>query len=464
VIDQLLVLGASGDLAGRYLLPALAHLHQADRLPEPLAIVGVARDDWDTATFRRHVADRLERHAATVDPAARDALVAMASYQWADAGDAAALAGALDQAKGPVVAYLALPPAAFAPAIGALAAVGLPEGSRVVVEKPFGRSLAEAQALNQLLARCFGEEATFRADHFLSLQTVQNLLGLRFANRVFEPVWNAGHVERVEVVWDETVALEARAGYYDHAGALRDMIQNHLLQLVCLTAMEPPSRLDPDRLHDRKVELLRAVQPPPPGQLAARTIRARYSAGRVDGVDVPAYVDEPGVDPGRGTETFTEVTLQVDNHRWRGVPFTLRTGKALARRRAEILLHFRPAGQPTFAEAADAPVNPLRFGLDPDRLTLRVNLNGAGDPFRLEQATLEQVLAPQDLPAYGRLLLAVMDGDLTLSIRGDEAEECWRVTEPILAGWAEGAVPLREYPAGSAGPRTLPDHGGERSR
>jgi glucose-6-phosphate 1-dehydrogenase len=464
VIDQLLVLGASGDLAGRYLLPALAHLHQADRLPEPLAIVGVARDDWDTATFRRHVADRLERHAATVDPAARDALVAMASYQWADAGDAAALAGALDQAKGPVVAYLALPPAAFAPAIGALAAVGLPEGSRVVVEKPFGRSLAEAQALNQLLARCFGEEATFRADHFLSLQTVQNLLGLRFANRVFEPVWNAGHVERVEVVWDETVALEARAGYYDHAGALRDMIQNHLLQLVCLTAMEPPSRLDPDRLHDRKVELLRAVQPPPPGQLAARTIRARYSAGRVDGVDVPAYVDEPGVDPGRGTETFTEVTLEVDNPRWRGVPFRLRTGKALARRRAEILLHFRPASQPTFAEAAGVPANLLRFGLDPDRLTLRVNLNGAGDPFRLEQATLEQVLAPQDLPAYGRLLLAVMDGDLTLSIRGDEAEECWRVTEPILAGWAEGAVPLREYPAGSAGPRILPDHGGERSR
>jgi glucose-6-phosphate 1-dehydrogenase len=464
VIDQLLVLGASGDLAGRYLLPALAHLHQADRLPEPLAIVGVARDDWDTATFRRHVADRLERHAATVDPAARDALVAMASYQWADAGDAAALAGALDQAKGPVVAYLALPPAAFAPAIGALAAVGLPEGSRVVVEKPFGRSLAEAQALNQLLARCFGEEATFRADHFLSLQTVQNLLGLRFANRVFEPVWNAGHVERVEVVWDETVALEGRAGYYDHAGALRDMIQNHLLQLVCLTAMEPPSRLDPDRLHDRKVELLRAVQPPPPGQLAARTIRARYSAGRVDGVDVPAYVDEPGVDPARGTETFTEIPLEIDNHRWRGVPFGLRTGKALARRRAEILIHFRPAGQPTFAEAADAPVNLLRFGLDPDRLTLRVNLNGAGDPFRLEQATLEQVLAPQDLPAYGRLLLAVMDGDLTLSIRGDEAEECWRITEPILSGWAEGAVPLQEYPAGSAGPRILPDHGGERSR
>jgi glucose-6-phosphate 1-dehydrogenase len=296
--------------------------------------VGVARDDWDTAAFRRHLAAQLERHAATVDPVAREALVAMASYQRADAGDGAALAGALDQAKGPVVAYLALPPAAFAPAIQGLAAVGLPEGSRVVVEKPFGRSQAEAQALNQLLGRCFGEEATFRADHFLGLQTVQNLLGLRFANRVFEPVWNANHVERVEIVWDETVALEGRAGYYDHAGALRDVVQNHLLQLVCLTAMEPPARLDPDRLHDRKVELLRALKPPTPGQLAARTVRARYSAGRVDGVDVPAYVDESGVDPGRGTETFTEVTLEVDNQRWRGVPFRLRTGKALARRRA----------------------------------------------------------------------------------------------------------------------------------
>jgi hypothetical protein len=227
--------------------------------------VGVARDHWDTAAFRRHLAAQLERHAATVDPVAREALVAKASYQRADAGDAAALAGALDQAKGPVVAYLALPPAAFAPMIQALATVGLPDRSRVVVEKPFGRSLAEARSLNQLLGRCFGEKATFRADYFLGLQTVQNLLGLRFANRVFEPVWNAGHVERVEVVWDETVDLQGRAGYYDHAGALRDVVQNHLLQLVCLTAMEPPARLDPDRLHDRKVELLRASSHRRPG-------------------------------------------------------------------------------------------------------------------------------------------------------------------------------------------------------
>ena len=464
MIGRLLVLGASGDLAGRYLLPALAHLHEAGRLSEPLVIVGVARDDWDTAAFRRHVAARLERHAATVDPRAREALIAMASYQQADAGDAAALAGALDQAKGPVIAYLALPPVAFAPAIKALAAVGLPEGSRVVVEKPFGRSLAEANALNRLLDSCFEEEAVFRPDHFLGPQTVQNLLGLRFANRVFEPIWHAGHVERVEIVWNETVTLEGRAGYYDRVGALRDMVQNHLLELACLTAMEPPTRLDPGQLHDRKVELLRAVQPPPPRRLAARTVRARHTAGRVDGVDVPPYTEEPEVDRARGTETFTEVTLEIDNQRWSGVPFTLRTGKALARRRAEILVQFRPASHPTFTEAADAPANLLRFGLDPDRLTLRVNLNGAGDPFRLEQAALDRMLAPHDLPGYGRLLQAVLDGDLTLSIRGNEAEECWRITEPILAAWAEGAVPLQEYPAGSAGPPTVLDHSGDRPR
>jgi glucose-6-phosphate 1-dehydrogenase len=170
------------------------------------------------------------------------------------------------------------------------------------------------------------------------------------------------------------------------------------------------------------------------------------------------------VDRARGTETFTEVTLEIDNQRWSGVPFTLRTGKALARRRAEILVQFRPASHPTFTEAADAPANLLRFGLDPDRLTLRVNLNRTGGPFRLEQAALDRMPAPQDLPGYGRLLQAVLDGDLTLSIRGDEAEECWRITEPILAAWAEGAVPLQEYPAGSAGPPTVLDHSGDRSR
>jgi glucose-6-phosphate 1-dehydrogenase len=453
MIHQILLLGASGDLAGRYLLPALARLHEAGRPPEPPEVIGVARDDWDTASFRRHVAARLERHAPTVDQAAREAVAALASYYRADAGDPATLAGAVDQAKGPVAAYLALPPAAFAPAIRALSVVGLPEGSRVVVEKPFGSSLGEARTLNRLLARCVGEDVSFRVDHFLGLQTVQNLFGLRFANRVFEPVWNAEHIERVDVVWDETVALEGRAGYYDHAGALRDMVQNHLLQLLCLVAMEPPTRLDSNHLHDRKVELLRAVRPPSPGEMATRTVRGRYSAGRVDGVDVPAYADEAGVDPTRDVETFAQVTLTVSNPRWARVPFTLRTGKALAHRRAEILIHFRASAHPTFREVADAPANLLRLALDPDRLALRVNLNGAGDPFRLEQAELERGLAPQELPAYGRVLLAVLEGDPTLSIRGDEAEECWRITEPILDAWAD-TVPLQEYQAGSDGPST----------
>jgi glucose-6-phosphate 1-dehydrogenase len=452
MIGQLLVLGASGDLAGRYLLPALARLYEAGRLPELPTVVGVARDDWDTAAFRRHINARLERHAPTVDPAAREAVATLASYHRADIGDAGALAGAVDQAKGPLVAYLAIPPAAFAPAIQALAAVRLPAGSRVVVEKPFGCNLAEARTLNRLLDQCFGEDAVLRADHFLGLRTVRNILGLRFANRVFEPLWNAEHIQRVEIVWDETVALEGRAGYYDHAGALRDMVQNHLLQLLCLVAMEPPTRLDPRHLHRRKVELLRTIHPPSPGEMATRTVRARYTAGRVDGVDVPAYTEEPGVNPTRGTETFAQVTLSVSNLRWAGVPFMLRTGKALAHRCCEVLVHFRAASQPTFPEVAAAPANLLRLGLDPDRLTLRVDLNGAGDPFCIEQAELERPLAPQELPAYGRLLLAVLQGDPTLPIRGGEAEECWRITEPILAAWAAGAAPLEEYAAGSAGP------------
>ena len=343
------------------------------------------------------------------------------------------------------------------PAIQALAAVRLPAGSRVVVEKPFGRNLAEARTLNRLLDQCFGEDAVLRADHFLGLQTVRNLLGLRFANRAFEPLWNAEHIQRVEIVWDETVTLEGRAGYYDHAGALRDMVQNHLLQLLCLVAMEPPARLDPHHLHHRKVELLRTIHPPSPGEMATRTVRARYTAGCVDGVDVPAYTEEPGVNPTRGTETFAQITLSVSNLRWAGVPFMLRTGKALAHRCCEVLVHFRAASQPTFSEVAAAPANLLQLGLDPDRLTLRVDLNGAGDRFRLEQAELERPLAPQELPAYGRLLLAVLQDDPTLPICGGEAEECWRITEPILAAWAADAAPLEEYAAGSAGPVRSPN-------
>ncbi len=274
--------------------------------------------------------------------------------------------------------------------------------------------------------------------------------------------WHAGHVQSVDIVFDETLGLEGRANYYDSAGALRDMIQNHLLQLLCLVAMEPPTSLSERDLRDRKLDVLRAVRPLDRAEVMAGTVRGRYSAGCVQGRELPAYVDEPGVDPDQGTETFAQVRLFVDNWRWAGVPFTLRSGKALGRARREITVTFREVPHLTFG--ADEPVPPdvLRLGLDPDRIGLEINLNGAGDPFALERADLAAEFPPVELPPYSQVLAAVLAGDPTLSIRGDEAEESWRVVEPILQVWSDGGVPLHDYPAGSDGP--VPDASPEQPR
>ncbi|MDQ4070153.1 MAG: glucose-6-phosphate dehydrogenase [Actinomycetota bacterium] len=448
---RLVILGATGDLTGRYLLVALAELYAAGSLPADLAIVGVARDPWDTEQFRRHAAERLARHGPRLPPGAGDALTRRLSYVAGDVTDRATLGTALEGDVHCAVAYLALPPTVFSPAIEALAAVGLTGGSRIVVEKPFGTDLATATALNALLHRHFPEEAVFRMDHFLGKQTVQNVLGVRFGNRLFEPSWSRHHVAGVDIVWDETVALEGRAGYYDHAGALRDMIQNHLLQLLCLVALERPTALDGKELRDRKVELLRAVRPPAGDEVAARTVRGRYRAGRIGDRRLPDYTEEPGVDPARNTETFAEVTLFVDNDRWRGVPFRLRTGKALAADRREVAVSFQPVPDPVFGVEGEPPVNRLLFEMTPDRMVLDLALNGAGDPFCLEPAELTLELAPQELSAYARLLVEALEGDPALSIRGDEAEECWRIVEPILAEWERMGPPV-EYDAGSLGP------------
>ena len=465
MIRHMLILGATGDLTFRYLLPALAQLREADELPEGFTISALARDDRDTRSYRAQAEERLTRHAADVSEEARSGLAGAIEYHRADVTDPERVRAALGDVRReePVVAYLALPPSVFAPAIEAVQEAGLAEGSRVVVEKPFGEDLEAARGLNRLLHEAFPEEAVFRADHFLGLQTVQNVLGLRFANRVFEPVWNRQHVERVEIVWDETLALEGRAGYYDTAGALKDMIQNHLLQLLCLVGLEPPLSLDERDLRDRKVDLLRAVRRLSPEEAARLSVRARYGAGRIGDREVPAYAEEAGIDPQRETETFAQVTLFVDNWRWSEVPFVLRTGKALARDRAEISVHFRPVPYLAFGQKADLEPNVLTLGLNPDRISLGVEINGPGDPFDLEHVELGAELAPQDVPAYGRLLLNVLEGDPTLSIRADEAEESWRIVEPFLQAWEEDRAPLLEYPAGSAGPEvaepTVPNGG-----
>jgi glucose-6-phosphate 1-dehydrogenase len=391
-------------------------------------------------------------HGGEAARPAAGALADACTYLRGDATDPAALRDALAAGEGPAVIYLALPPPVFAPAIRAAAEAGLPEGSRMVIEKPFGEDLASARALNELLRTVLPEDAIHRVDHFLGKQTVQNLLGLRFANRLFEPIWNREHIERVDVVWDETLALEGRAGYYDRAGALRDMVQNHLLQVMTLVAMEPPPTLHERDLRDRKVDLLRAVRTP--DDAAAQTVRARYTAGPAVGGPVPDYASEEGVDPARGTETFTAVTLWVDTWRWSGVPFTLRSGKALGALRQEVAVRFRPVPHLAFGQDQSPEPNVLLLGLAPDRLELSVNVNGPGEPFTLEQVTLAAELAPQDVSAYGRVILDVLAGDPTLSIRGDEAEECWRIIGPVLEAWGAGSPPLGEYPAGSGGPVT----------
>ncbi|HVL85604.1 MAG TPA: glucose-6-phosphate dehydrogenase [Pseudonocardia sp.] len=452
----LVLLGATGDLAARYLLPALVRLRCEGVLPDGFAVLGVGREDEHDAGFRDRAAAALREHAADLPPEHRDGLVERLHYLLADVTDPDALgrvlAASRELADGPPVIYLALPNTLFGDVLAALGGIGggLPPDTRLVVEKPFGVDLADARRLNALLADLLPERAVFRVDHFLAMQTVLNLLGLRFANRILEPVWNARHVERVDIVFDETLGLEGRAGYYDTAGALRDMLQNHLLQLLCLVAMEPPTSLGERDLRDRKVDVLRAVRPLD-GVAAEYSVRARYTAGRIGGRELPDYVAEDGVDPGRGTETFARLTLHVDNWRWAGVPFVLRSGKALGRDRQEVVVTFRPVPHQPFGGGPVAP-DVLRLTLDPDRIAVELNLNGAGDPFRLERAELAADLAATSLPPYAQLLAGVLAGDPRLSLRGDEAEEQWRIVEPVLAAWAAGEVPLREYPAGSAGP------------
>lgn len=445
-----ILFGATGDLTGRFLLPAFAHLIQAGKLADIPTIVGVGKESWDRAKFQRHAEQQLVRHSEA-DEASRRRLLASLDYQPADVMEPGEVKAAIAKVDGPVIAYLALPSGLFAPVIRAIAAAA-PEGTSIAVEKPFGENLESARELNRLLHASFPESAIYRMDHFLGMRTVQNLLGLRFANRIFEPVWSCEHISRVEIIWDETLGLEGRASYYDRAGALRDMVQNHLLQLLCYVGMEPPVSLDERDVRSRKVDVLRAVRTMTPDEVHTQTVRARYGAGRIGDGAVPAYVDEKGIDPARRTETFVTATLHIDNWRWAGVPFVLRTGKALARDRQETAVHFKPVPHLAFGPDVSVRPNRLRMQFNPDRIDLHLNVTGADELFSLHETALEKQLARPTIPAYGQVLLDIMQGDHTLSIRDDETEESWRIVQPILDAWASGYSPLREYAAGSEGP------------
>ncbi len=451
MIDRLAIFGATGDLTARYLLPGLAAL-ATHHLIDGLEITCAGRQPWSTDEYHAWAIDQLDRHAQSWPPEARDAVVAATTYRSVDIADPASVAAVVAD-DGPVAAYLALPPAIFPTVVSTLHQVGLCPGSRVVLEKPFGEDLESAMRLNDLLAELLPEQAVFRVDHFLAMTTVQNVLGGRLANRVLESVWNSTHIEKVEIVWEERLALEGRAAYYDGVGALKDMIQNHLLQIMCLVAMEPPLSLHERDLRDRKIDVLRAIRPLTEQAVRQCTRRARYTAGAVDGHAVPAYVDEEGVDPGHSTETYAEVELEIDNWRWPGTTFQLRTGKALADDRKEVAIHFRPVPHLPFDGRESAPANVLRFGLEPDAMAL--DLVGVGaEPYSLTPLRLAAPTQPATLPAYARVLLDALRGEAALSIRGDEAEQAWRILTPVISAWHKDLLPLDEYPAGSSGPAT----------
>lgn len=448
----LVIFGAGGDLASRLLLPALGQLLTREPARE-VRIVGADREEWTDAEFETVV----QTAFATMDAEDAAGRVEVA-YVRTDITQPDDLRALLQDCTGRVALYFAVPPAVAAACIEALTPEMLPDGVMLVMEKPFGTDEASARALNRTLTALVPESQVFRVDHFLGRSTTLNLLGARFANRILEPLWSADSIESVDIVYDESLALEGRAGYYDSAGALVDMIQSHLLQVLAVLAMEEPTTLDEVDFRAATSAVLRATTVWG-DDAAASSRRARYTAGTIDGTQKPSYVDEPGVDAERQTETLAEATFEVRNSRWAGTPFRLRSGKALGTPATVIAVRFRPVRHvPTgLTGSADGAV--LRFSLGPDRISLELNLNAADDPFELERATMSAELGEGALKAYAEVLSGVLDGDPMLAVRGDAAEQCWRIVAPILEAWRQGEVPLEEYAAGSPGPDGWPTLG-----
>lgn len=460
MIPRLVLFGATGDLAARYLFPALVALHATGRLPASFSITGTARDALTDAAFRRHVTEALSTYAADQPAESRAAVVEATRYAAVDITDPADVGRVIGSGEdGPsVAAYLAVPPGVFADALRALAQAGMPDGSRVAIEKPFGTSLDDARSLNALVADLFGdatERIVFRVDHVLGMATAQNLIGLRIANRSLDAFWNAEAVEQVEILWEETIGLEGRAGYFDRAGALKDVMQNHMLQVLALVAMEPPASLATEDLRDAKVQALRAVRSPGADEMAERSRRARYGAGTLApsrstaARQVPAYRDEAGVDADRGTETLAELVVEVDTPRWHGARFVLRGGKALAERRKGILVRFRPSAG---AALLGGGPGTLWIGIDgPDDIVLELVGMSSDAASASQRVVLSSAPPSAALPAYGNVLADLLAGGSRFAVRGDEAEEAWRIVMPVIEAWDAGAVPLEEYPAGAVG-------------
>ncbi|MDD1506020.1 glucose-6-phosphate dehydrogenase [Pseudomonas sp. CNPSo 3701] len=462
---DMLVFGGTGDLALHKLLPALYYLHRGGRLHRDTRILALARSSHTRAAYQalaeRHCRAQVAR--ADFDDDTWKSFAERLDYFPMDASQSAdfgRLAKALGNDRERVrVYYLATAPDLFEAIASHLKVAGLAgAGARIVLEKPIGHSLESAQAINAGIGAMFDESQVFRIDHYLGKETVQNLMALRFANALFEPVWRAGHIDHVQISVCETLGVENRGAYYDNAGAMRDMIQNHLLQLLCLVAMEAPVRFDAESVRNEKVKILEALKPITGQDVRDKTVRGQYTAGKIGGQEVPAYYFEKNVDNDSDTETFVAVQAEINNWRWAGVPFYLRTGKRLARKTSEILIQFKPVPHQLFG---NGQANQLLIRLQPEeRISLQLMAKNPGKGMRLQPVELDLNLADafnkqRRWDAYERLLLDVIEGDSTLFMRRDEVEAAWQWVDPIIKGWQQRYQSPRPYAAGSNGPEQL---------
>ncbi len=467
----LVLFGGSGDLARRKLVPALYNLALQRLLPASLAVVGAARGATTEEAFRAELHDAVAEFSRT-KPLNEEVWASMAQHirfvATADDAGYRALADALEHVDAEVgtngnrLFYLATPPAAYAPIVRAIGKHGLRGRgwSRVVVEKPFGRDLASAMELTAAVHEVFRENEVFRIDHYLGKETVQNILVLRFANGIFEPIWNRQYIDHVQITVAESLGIEERAEYYDHAGAMRDIVQNHLLQLLALVAMEPPAAFDDRAVRDEKVKVLRALRPIPANEVASRTVRGQYAGGFIEGSPVGAYHEETDVAPRSTTETFVALRCYVDNWRWEGIPFYVRTGKRLPKRATEIAIRFRVAPHRIFDEDSSdgLDANELVMRIQPDEgISLTFGAKVPVQEMRIRTVNMDFVYGASfmlDAPdAYETLILDALRGDATLFTRRDEVEQQWAFVDPILTAWGEGIPEIAPYAAGTWGPR-----------
>lgn len=463
----LVIFGVTGDLAQRKLLPSLHSLEHDGLLPDSLRIVGCGRRALSTEEFRARTAEAIIAES----PAAKDPghslrrLLERIDYVAADLTDKASMNALFEHIArlrtGNVLYHLSTAPSWYGAICTAIGEAGLSgPGTRLMMEKPIGHDFASCRDINDSVARAFDEPRIYRVDHYLGKEGVQNLLALRFGNALFEPVWNARHIEQVQITVAETVGLAGRAGYYDESGAMRDMVQNHLLQLLCLTAMEPPAQFDPSAVRNEKIKVLRSLRPIRDADIATHTVAGQYGAGAVDGIAVPGYAEELG--HASRTETFVGLRAHIDNWRWSGVPFYLRTGKRMPRRYSEIYLQFREVPHSIFASSgAEVQPNALVIHLQPEEhISLHLMNKAPGldrGGLRLAQVALDLDLngAFNDVrrhSAYERLYMDAIEDDNTLFVRRDEVEAAWHWVDDILSGWRDTRQGPRPYPAGTSGP------------